>query len=201
MGLDALALYGKVGPINWGVLRWQMGNGADLFKFAAWFVIPFVLCLRGMDWGYFGVSRWRRMDVYFLAGLVTVELAVVMALPWFPSVGSAFPHMGRLPLAAKWEFVLEQTVWNLSWLVGWEFLHRYMLLRAVSACWPRAGWLIIPVFEGAYHLTWPTLWMPAAMVGFSLVATPWALKRRNTLLPFLAHFAVELELTLFCVVA
>ena len=201
LGLDALAFYGKVGPVNWGRLHWQLANGADLFKFSAWFVIPFAISLRGMDWGYFGVKRWRRVDIWFLAGLVAIELGVVLALPLFPGVRSAFPPLGRLSLSAKWAFVARETIWNLSWILGWEFLHRYFLLRAVCRRWPRFGWLIIPVFEGAYHLTWPTLWMPLAMVGFSLVATPWALKRRNALLPFLAHLAVELELTFVCVLS
>ena len=35
------------------------------------------------------------------------------------------------------------------------------------------------------------------MVAFSVILTAWALRRRNTLLPFLAHLAIEVELVLF----
>jgi hypothetical protein len=43
--------------------------------------------------------------------------------------------------------------------------------------------------------------MPAAMVIFSLIATYWSLKRRNGLLPFLAHLIIELQLTVFLILA
>ena len=168
--------------------------GADVYKFVAWFVIPFAFSVRTMDWGYYGFGRWRRVDYGIFAGAVVLELIAVLAVKFLPSLQAALPHLAK---ADVWEF----TVWNLSWIVGWEFLHRYVLLRHLSAQWPRYGWLAVPVFEGAYHLNWPTLWMPAGMVVFSLIATYWSLKRRNGLLPFLAHLIIELQLTVFLIFA
>ena len=177
--MDALWFNGRI-----------MFHGADLFKLTAWFIIPFAVCIPRMDWAYFGFKRWRRIDYYLLGGLVAAGLVAVLAIPLFPGLRGALPSVG----------FLHNMVWTFSWLLGWEFLHRYLLLRRLGECWPRFGWLLIPVFEGAYHLTWwPALAMPAAMVAFSLVVTPWALRRQNTLLPFLAHLAVELELSAFLV--
>jgi len=35
------------------------------------------------------------------------------------------------------------------------------------------------------------------MVLFSLIFTPWVIGRRNSLLPLLAHFVIEVELVIF----
>ena len=169
-------------------------HGADLFKFTAWFLIPFVFCLPRMDWGYFGIKRWVRSDYYLLAMVIVIELLAVLSVRLFPTLRAALPDLRN-------ESALEFTLWNLSWLVGWEFMHRYLLLRRLSVSFPRFGWLLIPIYEGAYHLVWPTLLMPAGMVIFSLIATYWSLKRRNGLLPFLAHLVIEFQLTVFLILA
>ncbi|MCL4694164.1 MAG: CPBP family intramembrane metalloprotease, partial [Candidatus Hydrogenedentes bacterium] len=100
----------------------------------------------------------------------------------------------------KWEIIARGMLWTFSWLIGWEFLHRYFLLRPFAARWPRFGWLIVPFSEGVYHLQKAPI-EAAGMVVFSLVLTAWALRRRNALLPFLAHLLVEIELVLFLVLA
>lgn len=197
--IDTLAVYGKTWPIDWRVFRWHW-HGADLFKFTAWFVVPFVFCLPRMDWGYLGVKRWRRVDVYILAGLAGVGALGVLIIPLFPSLRATYPSMAHFAASAKLSFALRHVVWVLSWLVGWEFMHRYFLLTRLSKQWPRFGWLLIPLFEGGYHLQKPLL-EAAGMVAVSLVLTSWALKRRNALLPFLAHLIIELELIAFLLVA
>ncbi|MCC6490869.1 MAG: CPBP family intramembrane metalloprotease, partial [Candidatus Hydrogenedentes bacterium] len=80
----------------------------------------------------------------------------------------------------------------------WEFLHRYFLVRPFSARWPRYGWLVVPVSEGAYHLQkhWTEMIL---MVAFSVALTWWTVRRKNALLPFLAHLFVEVELIAFMV--
>jgi hypothetical protein len=175
--------------VDWFVQGPQI-YGADTYKFVAWFLIPFLVCLPTMDWGYFGVRRWRRMDYGILVTAIVLEMVAVLAVRWFPALKAGMP---RVDYTSVWRF----TVWNMSWVIGWEFLHRYVLLRHLSARWPRFGWLLVPVYETAYHLNWPTLLMPAGMMVFSLIATWWSLKRRNGLLPFLAHLIIELQLTVF----
>ena len=170
--------------------------GFDVYKFCAWFLIPFLVCLPGMDWGWYGIRRWRRMDYSIFAAALVLEMLAVLAVHFLPSLRQQLPTAPDTENVSR--FILLYTVYNFSWLLGWEFLHRYVILRRVSVRWPKWGWLLVPVFEGVYHLNWwPVIAMPAAMVLFSLVATWWSLKRQNGLLPLLAHLIIELQLTVF----
>lgn len=181
------------------MLRWRVG-GADLFKFVMWFVIPFAICLgRGMDWGAFGVRRWKRIDWAILAGVAGIGLIVMLCIPLFPSVRGIYPSLSHISFATKVNFFTQQLVWTLSWLVGWEFMHRYFLLRRVQIAWPMWGWLLVPLSEGLYHLQKPSI-EAVLMVVFSLIATAIAMRRKNILLPFLAHFLIEMELIAFMLV-
>ncbi len=173
-------------------------KGADLFKIVAWFAIPFLFSLRRFDWGWLGVARWKRIDIVILGALVLICAGAVLVIPLFPSLRTTYGSVSHFSAAAKRSFVTHRVIWTFSWLIGWEFLHRCVLLRQLSARWPRWGWLIIPVFEGAYHLQKPMI-EALGMVAFSAILTPWALRRRNVLLPFLAHLAIELELIAFLV--
>jgi membrane protease YdiL (CAAX protease family) len=181
------------------MLRVRVG-GADLFKFTLWFIIPFIICLvRGMDWGALGVSRWKKVDWAILAGVAGVGVIVMLCIPLFPSVRGIYPSLSHLSAATKMNFFMQQLVWTLSWLIGWEFMHRYYLLRRVQTAWPKWGWLIIPLSEGLYHLQKPPV-EAALMVAFSLIATVIVMRRKNILLPLLAHFLIEIELIAFMLV-
>jgi len=176
--------------------RWRMAGmfaGFDLFKFTFWFLVPFLAALRWMDWGWFGVARWRRGDWILLAVLAGICLGAVLLIPLFPSLRAIYGGIGP---NTKLRFFAFELLWILSWLPGWEFLHRYVLLRPLMRVLPRAGWLAVPLSEGLYHLQKPLPEM-AGMVVFSLFLTYWAMKRRNMALPFLAHLSIELELVLF----
>lgn len=196
--VDTLAAYGAQTPLDWRLFRWVGPGRFDWFKFIMWLVVPFLFCVRRMDWGYYGVARWRRLDWALLGGLALVSLLAVLAVQVFPSLRAYYPSYRHLHWAQKWEFVRHSLLWVTSWLVGWEFLHRYFLLRPFAARWPRWGWLIVPFSEGVYHLQKAWVEM-AAMVAVSAVFTVWALRRKNALLPFLAHLIVEVELILFMV--
>jgi len=195
LAIDTLAVHGKTWPVDWRFFQWR-AYSADLFKFIAWFVVPFLVCLPRMDWGYLGVKRWRRFDLYVLAGLAAAGALAVAVIPLFPSLRATYPSMAGYAAAAKWSYAGHNLLWILSWLLGWEFLHRYFLLTPLVKHAPRYGWLLIPVSEGLYHLQKPPL-EAAGMVLASLAITYWALKRRNALLPFLAHFMIEIELVAF----
>jgi hypothetical protein len=169
-----------------------MFYGADLFKFTTWFLIPFVFCLPSMDWGWYGLKRWKRVDYYILAGAIAVELLAVFSLMLLPKLRSLMPDLHG-------ESLFRFTMWNLSWLIGWEFMHRYLLLRRLAVLKFKFAWLAIPIFEAAYHLVWASLAMPLGMLIFSLIATYWSLKRRNGLLPLIAHLIIEFQLTVFLI--
>ena len=74
-------------------------------------------------------------------------------------------------------------------------MHRYFLLRPVMHRFPRYGWLIVPLCETIYHLQKPLL-EAGGMAVFSLLLTWWTMKRRNMLLPFIAHLYIEILLAI-----
>ncbi|HOZ48090.1 MAG TPA: hypothetical protein PLO37_21145 [Candidatus Hydrogenedentes bacterium] len=198
--LDTLAAQGFAFGVDWTFLRWRLAYGFDLFKFLTWFVVPFACCLPWMDWGALGVNRWKRADVILLAVLAGLGLAAVLIIPFVPSLDRIYHGLGDRSPEFKWRYGTGTLVWTFSWLIGWEFLHRYFLLTRLERTWARWGWLLVPVYEGVYHLQKPLI-EAAGMVAFSLLVTAWARKRKNALLPFLAHLIVELELLAFMLVA
>ena len=218
LGVDTLATQGGDWPINWRVFSWYgpeiyqaltwaglpgpdvllhpVLSGFNYFRFLAWFLVPFLCCLRGFDWGWLGWKRWRKIDLALLGGIVLVGAVIMGLLPYLPGVRDIYPTYGSRYDSFPWEILQNRLLWVVSWLLGWEFLHRYLLLRAVDRRWKRLGWLLVPLFEGAYHLQKPLI-EAFGMVVFSLLLTQWARKRRNLLLPFLAHLIIEIELILY----
>lgn len=173
-----------------GGVSLRLANGFNLYEFAAWFVIPLLLSLPGLEAGYFTFARWRRAD-YALLGMVAVAAGVVWAaLLWWPSV-SAYYGGARAPMS--WYLW-----WNASWLVGWEFLHRYVLTRTLLRTGIAGLWLLVPMVEAGHHALahkpWPEV---AGMLLFSLAATSWTVWRRNAVLPFIAHAAIEATLVAY----
>jgi membrane protease YdiL (CAAX protease family) len=195
--IDTLIAQGVDRPFYWRAL-YKTIDGFELYKFIVWFVAPFLVSLPWMDWGWFGVKRWRRADWLLLGALAVICLGTILIIPLFPSLSATYSGVGSLPPRQKQAFLVHQVLWLASWLPGWEFLHRYFLLRPMMRVLPRFGWLVVPLSEGLYHLQKPPLEM-AGMVLLSLVLTWWSMKRRNMLLPFLAHLAIELELIIFLV--
>jgi len=108
-------------------------------------------------------------------------------------VANQYPGVGHAPLQRRIEFFFIQLFWVASWLPGWEFMHRYFLLQRIRVPFPKYGWVLVPLAEGAYHLTkeWPEM---LGMVVFSIILTRYTLLRKNLVIPFLAHFAVEMFL-------
>ncbi len=228
LGVDTLAVQGVVWPFDWGIFRWRLTDvyqwvqpaasalglpealyawlqwrlpqKFDVYSFFFWLALPFLLCVRGLDWGAFGWARFKRADWIVLALLAAVGAAAMFLIPYVPELRRTYPNLSHLEHGVKLDYFRGQLIWILSWLPGWEFLHRYFLLRALAARWPRFGWLLVPLAEGLYHLQKPLL-EAGGMVLLSLVLTRWALARNNVLLPFLAHFIIEIEVVLFMLLA
>lgn len=204
LGLDLMTLDRDFPLTYWRVSVMQDLNGFDLYKFLAWFAIPFALCLFAvvakplgrvfppLEPGYFGFTRWKAVDWVLLALIAACGLIAVLLIPRFESLHSIYPTLSDAAVAVREDFLRRQVLWWASWLIGWEFLHRYVLLRHFGERW-RWGWVIVPLSEGLYHLVKP-LPEAAGMVLLSVVVTLWALKRRNVMLPFLGHLVIELEL-------
>jgi hypothetical protein len=187
-----------------GFLLSPRTNQLDLFKLTIWFLVPVLVSWRFMDWGAWGWNRWRGRDWALLALAGIGGVVAVMLIPYIPGVSELYRPATRLSTGQKVLVVAGYHLWCLSWLPGWEFLHRYVLLAALGKFFPRHGWgwLVVPLLiassEAAYHLVkpWPET---LAMFGFGMAASLWAYQRGNFLLPFLAHYLIELALVLFIV--
>lgn len=194
-GLDTLAAQNGAWGLDGSLFRWQSPSGFDYFKFLAWLVVPLVILgvLGRVDKRYFGFGRAKRSDLYALLALIGAGFVAVALIRVVPGLGEWYPGLGDLPWERRLDYARYQLLWTASWLVGWEFLHRYALLTSFTRLNPRYGWLVAPLVEGLYHLQKHWLEM-LGMVFFSVLLTQWALRRRTVLLPFLAHLAIELEL-------
>lgn len=192
LGVDALAYLEAAWPFEWKIFRWVWGD-VEIFKLLFWLFIPLAFCWKHFDRGWYGFARWRTADVILLITLCGLGGLLLLTVPLFPELRDGYTGVSELSPSVKREFLVGITVWSLTWLPGWEFLLRYVLLRAVSAQWPRFGWWLVPLAEGLYHLqkAWPEV---IVAVLFSIVLSYWALKRRNGLLPFIAHLIIEIEL-------
>lgn len=213
--IDTLAVRGVNVPVNWGVLHRNVEmtiletiarrpvvpewSQFDAFKFMAWFAVPLLLSFYRIDLGFFGVRRWKRMDIAILGVMILLGIGAVSLIPYFPGVKDLYRGMGERSAEFKWAYARGNLLWMFSWLLGWEFLLRYFLLRNVVSGFGRHAWLIIPAIEFAYHLQKPFLEALLAGGG-GVLLTYWALKRKNVLLPFLAHLSIELALLVFMLV-
>lgn len=204
LGVDTLAAMRADWPFPWARLQWFpfADNGPsvlarfDAFKFFFWFLIPFSVCVPRMDWGAWGVLRWKRRDAVLLAVLALAGVGAMAIIPHVPALDAVYKSGASATPEQKMRAALMMLVWDFSWLIGWEFLHRYVLLRQVHAVWPRFGWLLVPLSEGLYHLQKSRI-EALGMVALSLVLSQYTLRRRNILLPLLAHLMIEVQLLLF----
>lgn len=192
LSVDALAYLETQWIIDWTLFRWVWGD-VEVFKLVFWLFIPLAFCWKNFDRGWYGVARWQRTDIILLITLAAIGGLALMTIPLMPGLREGYIGIGSMSPEIKREFVIGITIWNLTWLPGWEFLMRYVLLRTATAQWPRFGWWLVPLAEGLYHLqkTMPEM---LAAVAFSAVLTYWAFKRRNGLLPLVAHLIIEIEL-------
>lgn len=220
LGVDTLAFYEVEFIIDWSIFKWlgkdlinllhdagltTIANGLtrtpfhnfDIFKFLVWLVLPVLACAPWMDWRAWGFSRWKRVDWYLLGGLCIGSIGLVMLIPWLPGVSDMY-RPADLPARDKVLGVTAYLIWTLSWLPGWEFLHRYLLLRSLQRLEIRFEWLIVPVVEALYHLPKHFLEM-AGMFLFGLLATRWVNLRGSWMLPLLVHLAIEVALAMFMV--
>ncbi len=197
LALDCLAL-----RLDIDALQWRFGASFDAFKFVLWFAVPFALCVPYMDWRYFSPRNFRVIDLAILLGLCLLGALAVGIVAVFPDLRLYYPSYASLPLEGKLRFLSIQLAWMTSWLLGWEFLMRYVLVRHVLEGWPARGALaacaLIPIIETAYHVGQGKHWLECAgVLGYSLMPAAWAVWRRSALWPFLAHLFIEVFLVAF----
>lgn len=199
---DTLAIRGSTVFIDWSILRWQLANGIDLFKFTIWFIIPLLIALPSFDLQYFTFRRWKRIDWVLLGAVVIAGGLCMLLLPYVSSLDDYYRGWGTLSMDERWRNAFRALLWTCSWLTGWEFTHRYLLLKKMGEAWPDNGrWLAlltVPLIEALYHVIQNKPHLESLGMGaLSLVFCAWALHRRNAMLPFLGHLVIELELIVF----
>ena len=182
--------------INWGIFHWQLKNGFEVSTFILWFVIPFVFTFRSIDWKYFGVSRLKKSDLYLFILLSILGMIAVYSIKFFPSLRNLYPSMEFNSLSSKLNWASYKMIWNISWLTGWEFLHRYVLLSCFENAFPKKGWFGVCLVEFFFHFQKAFL-EAMGMLIFSVIVTYWAYRRKNIVLPFFAHLIIESLLVLF----
>lgn len=192
LGVDALVYLNIRWPFDWQLFSWIWGD-VDLFKLIFWLLIPLAASWRALDWGWFGLARWRVADVILLMTIAGLGFLILLSVPLFPELRDGYTGVGGLSAGVKREFVIGVSIYTLVWLPAFEFLLRYVMLRAVAAQWPRFGWWLVPLAEGLYHLQ-KTLPEVVIATLFSIVLTYWVLKRRNGLMALIAHLVIEIEL-------
>jgi membrane protease YdiL (CAAX protease family) len=122
----------------------------------------------------------------------------MFVIPLLPGLRDYYPSAGSISGQEKLLFFLTYMIWTASWLPGWEFLHRYVLVQAMENRWAGWGWVIVPISEGLYHLT-KSPWECAGMILFSMLATYHTVKRGNMVVAFLVHLVIEMALPLFMI--
>lgn len=182
--------------------RWVTDGGFDLFKFFAWFVVPLALAVPTFERSWFTFARWRRIDWVLLWLVIGGGAVLMLLLPQLPGVGEYYRGWARYPANVRLDYLQTALLWTASWLIGWEFVHRYLLPRHLLAAWPRRGPLmcliLLPVIEGGYHLVQQKPLLEClGMAALSLAFTAWVVRKRNALLPALGHLAIEVELIFY----
>ena len=137
-------------------LIWRTRWGFDTFKFLFWFVVPFALCLRWMDWGALGFKRWKRVDLAILAVMVALGFAAVLVIQFVPALRDYYPSMANAPAVVKQRYFIQ----NLAWWASWPGKARILSakIKTMSCCC-----LTRPSARGSTRrdsATWPRLWHP-----------------------------------------
>lgn len=204
--VDTLAAHRVHFIVDWSMFAWRGNNsgtvwnafvsGIDWFKLIFWFIVPLAVCVRGLDWGAFGVQRWTKSDLVLLGGMLLIGASAFVVIPAIPELSRDYQPYTKLSSEMRLRLMIAQFGWTASWLTGWEFMHRYWLPQQVAGRFKGWGWAIIPLIEGVYHLQ-KSLPEAGLMVVFSTIATPLAIRRRNVLLPFVAHLIIEVAVILY----
>lgn len=199
LAVDSLATANSQWLIDWSVFYWRLRYGFEISTTILWLVIPCALMFPHLDPHCFTFRRWKKVDALLLLILILAGAAGVLLIRYIPELNRYYASQAHLSPAMKRTFIIGNLAWITSWLIGWEFLHRVFLMRYLQTLLGKAGPCLIPVFEFVFHLQ-KSLPEAGGMLLLSAVLTYWSYRRRNVLLPLLAHLAIELTLVAYLVV-
>jgi len=165
----------------------------DLYKFLFWFILPFIFFNKFIDFKWLSFKYWQKHDyiIFFLFCILCLSSLIFVILS--PTLRMFYPGIGMMPYKQKILFFFQQFFWVISWLPGWEFLNRHLLLRACKQLLNGYGWFLVTIVETLYHI-YKAMLEILGMFIFSIVACIWSLKRENNLMAFMCHFIIEIGL-------
>jgi hypothetical protein len=197
--VDSLATNHTRWVIDWSIFYWRLKNGFEMSTAILWLGIPVLLMWRDLDLRVFTFGRWKKTDAWLLIALMLAGACGVYLIKFIPVLNQYYQPQSHLSSAMKWSYALSNLIWLSSWLIGWEFLHRVFLMQYLQAVLGKIGPCFIPGFEFLFHLQ-KSIPEAIGMLLLSIVLTWWSYKRKNVLLPFLAHLSIEVTLLAYLIV-
>ncbi len=165
--------------------------GFDWYKFVMWLVVPFLVTLLRTERVAYSLRATR--CEWWLLGVITLGSCAAMSVVATTSELSAV-YLGAASgdRNQRWSNASRQLLWTLSWLPGYEFMLRRVLLQRANAL-GLGSVALVAVLEFVYHLQKPLL-EAFAVLFFSVGLSVWTRRRPASVLPLLAHLSVELVL-------
>jgi len=209
--IDLLITFNTHFLFSWGILNFTLSDvlykfpllkhyafitvfdNFDLYKFIFWLILPFVLFNKFIDFQWFSLKYWQKQDYLIFLFFCLLCLFSLVFVILSPTLRMFYPGTGTIPISQKIQFFLQQFFWIISWLPGWEFLNRHLLLRACRQLSKGSGWFFVTIVETLYHIFKPMLEIFGMFI-FSIVACLWSQKRENNLMAFFCHFIIEIGL-------
>ena len=185
--------------INWARFYWRFKSGFEMSTAILWLGIPVLLMWRDIDIRVFTFARWKKIDAWLLLALILLGACGVCLIKFIPVLNQYYQSQSHLSASMKWSYAIDNLIWLSSWLIGWEFLHRVFLMRYLQVVLGRIGPCFIPAFEFIFHLQ-KSIPEALGMLLLSIVLTYWTYKRKNVLLPFLAHLSIEITLLVYLII-
>jgi hypothetical protein len=211
--IDLLATFDIHFIFNWGILNIDLSHllnkipvfknslfsflfiEFDLRKFFLWLILPIIIFNKAVDFYWFSFKSWEKKDFFILLVLTLLCVSSLIFVILSPTLSSYYSGLKELPSKQKVIIFFQQILWIISWLPGWEFLNRHLLLRACRRLHKKYTWFLVPIVETAYHIPKPFLEMLGMSI-FSLFACLWTLRKKNNLMAFLCHLFIELGLVI-----
>ncbi len=165
----------------------------DLYKFLFWLIIPFILFNKFIDFKWWSIKRWQKRDYILFSFFFLICFSSLIFVILSPTLQKYYPGMSTLPPKQKILISFQQIFWIISWLPGWEFLNRHLLLRACGQFSKRYGWFLVTVVETLYHISKALLEILGMFI-FSFIACIWSQRKEDNLMAFLCHLIIEIGL-------
>ena len=131
-----------------------------------------------------------------LGGILFLSFLAMFIIPHIDSLNNYYKAQSNISFDDKIIFAKRLMIWNFSWLIGYEFLFRFVLLKQYLK--HDKYYYVITLLEVLYHFNKPYPEMFGVFF-LSIFLTYWVRLRRNFLIALLGHFFVECSLLLFLI--